>query len=221
MRGLKTMKRKLIISLLVLSIPIVAIAQQQTMRLGGGLISISRLGAIVLQARSDKTIALNSPTDITGATSVTGATTFVGNSVLTGTLTQNGIIRQSTTLSLSAAQIIAMGTTPVEIVAAPGAGKAIIVDSVTFKMVRTATAFTGGGDVEFRYTNAEGDKVTADVAEALVDTAGAATAFANVRGIEASITPVANAAIVITNATAAFAAGTGTAVLTIEYHVAI
>lgn len=214
------MKNKLIISLLILSIPLVAIAQQ-TMRLGGGLISISRLGAVVIQARSDKTIALNSPTNITGATSVTGATSFIGNSALTGTLTQNGIVKQSTTVSLTAAQIIAMGTTPIELIAAPGAGKAIIVDNITFKMVRTATAFTGGGAVEFRYTDASGAKVTADVAEALIDTAGAATAFANVRGIEASITPVANAAIVITNATAAFAAGTGTAVLTIEYHVAI
>lgn len=208
------MKNKLLISLLILALPIVVIAQQ-TMRLGGGLISISRLGAVVIQARSDKTIALNSPTTITGAT------TLAGNASLTGTLTQNSILRQSTTVSLSAAQIIAMGTTPVELIAAPGAGKAIIVDNITFKMVRTATAFTGGGAVEFRYTDASGAKVTADVAEALIDTAGAATAFANVRGIEASITPVANAAVVITNATAAFAAGTGTAVITIDYHVAI
>lgn len=214
------MTKKLTISLLILALPIIVFAQQ-TMRLGGGTISISRLGAVVIQARSDKTIALNSPTNITGATSVTGATTLIGDSALTGTLTQNGIVKQSTTVSLSAAQIIAMGTTPVTLVAAPGAGKAIIVDNITFKMVRTATAFTGGGDVEFRYTDASGAKVTADVAEALIDTAGAATAFANVRGIEASITPVANAPIVITNATEAFATGTGTAVITIDYHVAI
>jgi hypothetical protein len=122
-------------------------------------------------------------------------------------------------IALTAAQIIAMGTTPVSLIAAPGAGRVIIVDNITFKMVRTATAFTGGGAVEFRYTDASGAKVTADVAEAVVDTAGAATEFANVRGIEASLTPVANAAIVITNATAAFATGTGTAVVSIDFHV--
>jgi hypothetical protein len=95
---------------------------------------------------------------------------------------------------------------------------AIIVDNITVKMVTSATAFTGGGAVEFRYTNGSGAKVTADVAAAVV-TAGAGTSFTNVRGIEASLTAVANAAIVITNATAAFAAGTGTAVVSINYHV--
>jgi hypothetical protein len=121
-------------------------------------------------------------------------------------------------VGLTAAQIIAMGTTPVALIAAPGAGMAIIVDNITVKMVTTATAFTGGGAVEFRYTNAAGAKVTADVAAAVV-TAGAGTSFTNVRGVVTSLTAVANAAIVITNATAAFAAGTGTAVVSIDYHV--
>ena len=124
----------------------------------------------------------------------------------------------STTVNLTAAQIIAMNATPVSLVPAPGAGMATIVDNITFKMVTTATAFTGGGAVEFRYTNGSGTKVTADVAAAVV-TAGAGTSFTNVRGIEASLTATANAAIVVTNATAAFAAGTGTAVVTIDYHV--
>lgn len=121
-------------------------------------------------------------------------------------------------VDLTAAQIIAMGTTPVSLIAAPGAGMAIIVDNITVKMVTTATAFTGGGAVEFRYTNASGAKVTADVASGVV-TAGAGTSFTNVRGVTTSLTAVANAAIVITNATAAFAAGTGTAVVSIQYHV--
>lgn len=213
------MRRKLIIISLVLALPVLAIAQQ-TMRLGGGLISISRLGAVVIQARSDKTIALNSPTVVTGTTTLAGATTIVGDTALTGNYTQNGVIKNSTTVSLTAANIIAMGTTPVTIIAAPGAGKCTVVDNVTFKMVTTATAFTGGGAVEFRYTDASGTKVTADLAAAVV-TAGAGTSFTNVRGIEASLTCTANAPIVITNADAAFAAGTGTAVITIEYHVAI
>jgi hypothetical protein len=207
------MKRKALVGLLVLLIPI-AIYAQQTMKLGGGEISISRVGALVLRARSDKSIALQSPT------SITGATTFIGNSALTGTLTQNGVLKNSTTVTLTAANIIAMGTTPVTIVAAPGVGKCTIVDNITFKMVTTATAFTGGGAVEFRYTDASGAKVTADVAAAVV-TAGAGTSFTNARGIEASLTCVANAPIVVRNPTAAFAAGTGTAVITIDYHVAI
>lgn len=142
-----------------------------------------------------------------------------GKSVIVdGTVTQNSVVKNSVQVALTAAQIIAMGTTPVSLIAAPGAGKAIIVDDITFKMVTTATAFTGGGAVEFRYTDASGAKVSADVAAAVV-TAGAGTSFTNVRGIEASLTAVANAAIVVRNPTAAFAAGTGTAVVSIDYHI--
>lgn len=161
----------------------------------GGLVDIDQNGGIVLTPFSGQSIALNGP------------------------ITQNGAgAKQTVTVTLSAAQIIAMGTIPVSLIAAPGVGKCIIVDNVTFKMVTTATAFTGGGAVEFRYTDASGTKVTADVAAAVI-TAGAGTSFTNVRGIEASLTGTANAAIVIRNATAAFAAGTGNATITIEYHV--
>lgn len=122
-------------------------------------------------------------------------------------------------VSLTAAQIIAMGTTPVTLIPAPGSGRVIIVRGINFQMTRTATAFTGGGAVEFRYTDGSGAKVSADVAAALVTTGGAGVAYAAVAGIEASITPVAGAAIVIDNATAAFAAGTGTAKLRIAIEV--
>lgn len=85
-------------------------------------------------------------------------------------------------------------------------------------MVRTATAYANGGALEFRYTNASGAKVTADVAATLV-TGAAGTAYAHVAGIEASITPVAAAAIVVNNATAPFITGTGTAQVSIRYRI--
>lgn len=172
----------------------------------GGLVDVNKLGGVEITPFAGQGIGITGPTTITGALAVTGA------------VTQNGTVKQTVTVALTAAQIIAMGTTPVVLIAAPGPGKCTIVDNITFKMVTTATAFTGGGAMEFRYTDASGAKVTADVAAAVV-TAGAGTSFTNVRGIEASLTGVANAAIVITNATAAFAAGTGSATLVIEYHV--
>lgn len=122
------------------------------------------------------------------------------------------------TVSLSAADIIAMRTTPVTLLPAPGAGLCLVVDNISFKMTTTATAFTGGGAVEFRYTDGSGTKVTADIAAGVI-TAGAGTSFTNVKGIEASLTGTANAPVVITNATAVFAAGTGSAVVTINYHI--
>jgi hypothetical protein len=112
-----------------------------------------------------------------------------------------------------------LSATPVSLIPAPGAGKIIIVDSILFKMVRTATAYANGGAVEFRYTDGSGAKVTADVAAALITTGGAGTAYAHVAGIEASITPVANAAIIVTNATAPYITGTGTAQVSIRYRI--
>jgi hypothetical protein len=213
------MNKKLITVLLLLSVPIIVMAQQ-AMRVGGGELSINRFGAVTIKSRADKAVTITGPTNIVGAHTITGNTAIAGDAALSGNYTQNGVIKNSTTVSLTAANLIAMGTTPVTIIAAPGVGKCVVVDNITFKMVTTATAFTGGGAVEFRYTNASGTKVTADVAGAVV-TAGAGTSFTNVRGIEASLTCVENAPVVIRNATAAFAAGTGAAVLTIEYHVAI
>lgn len=120
---------------------------------------------------------------------------------------------------LTSANILALSATPISLIVAPGAGKIIIVESILMKMVRTGTAYANGGALEFRYTDASGAKVTADIAAALVTTGGAGTAYAHVSGIEASITPVPNAAIIVVNATAPFISGTGTAVLTIKYRI--
>jgi len=120
--------------------------------------------------------------------------------------------------SLSAAQIIGMNAAPVTIVPAPGAGRIVVVDHIVLKMVRTATQFANGGAVEWRYTNASGAKVSADVAAAVV-TGGAGTAYSSVRGVVTELVPVANAVVVVTNATAAFDTGTGTGVVSASYHV--
>lgn len=122
----------------------------------------------------------------------------------------------SVTVPLSSAQILALNATPVTLVAAQGAGTVINVQSIVFKMVSTATQYANGGAVEFRYTNASGAKVTADVAAAVV-TAAAGTSFTTVVGV--AVTGVANAPIVVDNATAPFITGTGTATVTVTYQV--
>lgn len=121
-------------------------------------------------------------------------------------------------VSLSAANILALNATPITLVPAPGAGKVIIVESILLKMVTTSTQFANGGALEFRYTNASGAKVTADIAAAVV-TAAAGTSYTSVAGVTTSLTNVANAAITVNNATAAFITGTGTAVVTIRYRI--
>lgn len=121
-------------------------------------------------------------------------------------------------VALAAADIIAMRTTPVSLIPAPGSGRIIVVDHITVKMVRTSTQFANGGAVEVRYTNGSGAKVSADVSATLV-TGAAGTAYAAVRGVVTELTPVANAAVVITNATAAFDTGTGVGQVSLAYRV--
>jgi hypothetical protein len=126
------------------------------------------------------------------------------------------------TVALTAAQLIAMYAAPVEIVPAVG-GKAIIVDSVDFVITRTATAFTGGGVVAVQYdatANGAGTATTATIAATVVTGAAGVTYTARIPVV---LSDVATAAIngiglYISNATAAFAAGTGTASVVVRYH---
>lgn len=122
-------------------------------------------------------------------------------------------------VSVSSADILGLNSTPKSLIAAPGSGKVIIVEGIVLKMVRSSTAYANGGALEFRYTNASGAKVSADMAATVVTTGGAGTEYNSVAGVTTSLTPVANAAIVMDNATAAFITGTGTAVVSLKYRI--
>jgi hypothetical protein len=128
-------------------------------------------------------------------------------------------IAHTAQVSIASADILALNTTPKQLVAAPGSGKVIIVEGIVFKMVRTATAYANGGALEFRYTDGSGAKVSADIAATVVTTGGAGTEYNSVAGVTTSLTPVANAAIVLRCATADFITGTGTAVVSIKYRI--
>lgn len=85
------MRRKLIIISLLLTLPTVVIAQQ-TMRLGGGLISISRLGVVVIKPRPDKTIELQDDTNVTGALAVSSTVSVGGGAAIAKVLTGTGSV---------------------------------------------------------------------------------------------------------------------------------
>jgi len=132
----------------------------------------------------------------------------------------NSLIRPSAEriVALSSANILAMNATPVTILPAPGAAKILLVENIALQMTTTATQYANGGAVEFRYTNASGAKVTADIAAAVI-TATAGTSYTCNAGVATSLTAVVNSPVVITNATAAFDTGTGAGVLNIKYRV--
>lgn len=128
---------------------------------------------------------------------------------------------RTATVALTAANLIAMNVTPVSILAAPGAGKAILVDQILFEITRTSTGFTGGGVASFQYHTTTGSVPHAGTIAASVITGGAGTVQTylgpNV-GANGLVIP-ANEGIDITNATASFAAGTGTAKAFIRYRI--
>lgn len=126
-------------------------------------------------------------------------------------------------VQLSAADIIAMYTTPVLVVPAVP-NKAIVVDSVEFIMRGTATQFTGGGVVSVQYNstaNGAGTSVQASTFAASVVTGATATTYST--RPPATLSAVATASIngiglYISNATAVFATGTGTATVRVTYR---
>jgi hypothetical protein len=148
----------------------------------------------------------------------TGVVNIIGVDANNNVVFADGSTLSAATVSLTAANIIAMNGAPVSILAAPGAGKAIVVKQILFEMTRTSTAFTGGGTVEFDY---HGSSIahTGTIAAAVV-TGGAGSQNVVLGNASATaLTVPANLGIDITNGSTAFAAGTGTAKVQIWYSI--
>lgn len=128
---------------------------------------------------------------------------------------------QEKVVALTAANILAMNGAPVAILAAPGAGKALIVESIVVEVKRTSTAFANGGAVSFTYTTTTTSVPHAGSIPATVFTGAAGTvvhALGPNVGTNGLVIP-ANEGISITNATAAFITGTGTAYVWVKYRI--
>lgn len=130
---------------------------------------------------------------------------------------------QKTTTTISNAATKTLHATPVEIVAAPGAGKAIVDLRVNVKYVYATAAFDsvgGSDDMEFRYTDASGAKLANDI-----ETTGmldqTSDQYRMSGPVLTSLTPVANAPVVVTIATGEVyaAAGGGSLVIQAFYRV--
>lgn len=129
---------------------------------------------------------------------------------------------QTIEVNLTAAQIKGMYAAPVAIIPAV-ADKAIILDDVILDLTGTATQYTNGGVVDLQYkdtANGAGTTLHADIAATVVT---GATDRVVTQRIAKDISATAAADIVgvgvyISNKTAAFATGTGTAKVIARYH---
>ena len=121
-------------------------------------------------------------------------------------------------VSLTAAEVKALFTTPITLVAAPGSGKVTIVDRITFASTFNTAAYAGANALEFRYTNASGNKVTADIPSATLNFASG-TKYSTVAGVTTELIASANAAIVVCVPTANPTTGDSVVTLTVKYTV--
>ena len=162
-----------------------------------------------------------------GAGGISAANQFAAGVVDSAALAANTVTSADVALNLlqyavaplTAQNILNMYGAPVTLIAAPGANMAIVVHDIMFEMKRSATAFANGGAVSIEY--ATGDDVVATIASTVITGAAGTTlstrVMANLSDI--ALASIENDALNITNATAAFITGTGTADVHIWYSV--
>lgn len=126
-------------------------------------------------------------------------------------------VLQVKTVALSAAQITTLNSVPVALIAAPGAGKVIMVDAMMFQFKYGTVQFTGGGAVSPVYHGATTNLLGGSVAAATIQAAANANISAGAPAAALALTT--NAGVDLRAATADFAAGDSTAFVTIWYSV--
>lgn len=125
---------------------------------------------------------------------------------------------------LSTAQVTGAYATPVQVIAAPGSGKVILIQELSVYTASTGnTAYASGGVGVVQYGNtvhgAGTNALTATVAAANI-TAASSQVIGGYVGSNTALTGVSNSAVYFSNQTGAFTNGTGTNVtLYITYQV--
>lgn len=123
-------------------------------------------------------------------------------------------------VTIATGELLALNATPKQLVAAPGAGKALILVDAQLMLDYNSAAYDGiaaGEDLEIRYTNGSGQLVATIETTGFLD--ATADAYRHIYPASAAaITPVANAALVMDLATAEIATGNSPLKVRVRYR---
>lgn len=129
-------------------------------------------------------------------------------------------VQQSVDVTVSSAEILALNATPKTIVAAPGAGLAIIPIGAVLFLDYNSAAYAGiaaGEDLAFKYTNAAGTQIFTVEATGFLDATADAVRYADA-GLTL-LTPTANAAVVLHMLTGEIITGNSPLIIRFFYRV--
>ncbi len=127
-------------------------------------------------------------------------------------------------VELTSAEVLALNATPIEIVAAPGAGKAIVVVQAEAMLDYATTQYDGvaaGEDLALRYTDGTGTILAQFETTGFLDQATdqVRVAGSQVPASGSNLTPVENAAVVAHMTTGEIATGDSPVKLRVRYRV--
>lgn len=124
-------------------------------------------------------------------------------------------------ISVSSAEILALAASPKELIAAPGAGKVITVDDVTYSYTHNGTSYANGSSIIVTYTGGTthilGNAVTNALAVAVLT--GSANYVRAVAGDGQTPEAQVNTAVVLKATGAEFITGNGTLKIFIRYRI--
>jgi hypothetical protein len=168
-----------------------------------------------------------------GTLSNTGVLTIGAGAISGSKIANNAVdyaqlaldVAASATVALTAAQINGMYATPVQLIAAPGAGKLIVIDSMLWDIAFVSAQYAAGGAIAAQYgntVNGAGPAASGTLAAASLNGVAASGFLSNAGSsglLNVAASASLNTAVFLSNATAAFTTGDSTVNLYIRYRV--
>jgi hypothetical protein len=134
-------------------------------------------------------------------------------------------VAATATVALTAAQVNGMYATPVQLLAAPGSGKLILIDSILWDIAYGTTQYAAGGAIAAQYGNSvhgAGPAASGTLAAATLNAVAASSFLSNAGSaglLDVASSAALNTAVYLSNASAAFTTGDSTVNLYIKYRV--